>query len=153
MDEETMSDHRMISFDINFNFNSESTVLVNRFGSMTSRQNVNKANWVGFYKTIQKLLNHHQMKPKNCRTTEELDIMVTEITKALQISCDKHIPLKKFGLKQNPWWSKDLFITRKRVNALRRRFSRAKDPLLRNIRECEYKNYKKTYKDLLKTSK
>jgi len=91
--------------------------------------------------------------PNSCNNSQDLDCTVSFITKAIQIACAKHIPLKKFGLRQVPWWSKELFVMRKRVNALRRRFSRAREPLLRQLKEKEYKTYKQTYKDLLRTSK
>ncbi len=146
MDEETMSDHRMISFNIDFEECS-----VNATHTMTSIYNTNRANWKGFEKTIDKLLT--DIDPNSCTNSQDLDYTVNFITKAIQTACAKHIPLKKFGLRQVPWWSKELFVMRKRVNALRRRFSRAREPLLRGLREQEYKTYKQTYKDLLKASK
>jgi len=72
-----------------------------------------------------------------------MEDIVNRFSDALTTACNKSFKIGKAFMKTNkhktvPWWTEDLTIARKRVNAFRRKYQRTKNDILRDQRQNEY---------------
>jgi len=91
--------------------------------------------------------------------TEEMEDKVNKFSDTLTMACNKSFKIGRSLVKTNkhktvPWWSEDLTIARKRVNAFRRKYQRTKNNNnLRDQRQTEYYVEKAQYQAKIKNAK
>jgi len=84
---------------------------------------------------------------------------VSKFSDALTAACDKSFkkartPTKTQKHKTVPWWTEDLTVARKRVNAFRRKYQRTKNnTTTREQRKMEYQAEKAQYQARIKNAK
>ena len=95
------------------------------------------------------------------RAFEETDIekLIEEFHEVLKLACSKsfktHRASKRTTLNESvPWWTEELTIMRKRLNALRRRYQRMRNKEdLRQQRKTQYLEGKSSYTATIKNKK
>jgi hypothetical protein len=91
--------------------------------------------------------------------TEDMEDIVNKVSDALTTACNKSFRNSRAFMKTNkhktvPWWTEDLTIARKRVNAFRRKHQRTKiNNNLRDQRKMEYYEEKAQYQTKTKNTK
>ena len=91
--------------------------------------------------------------------TEDMEDIVNKFSEALTTACNKSFKRGRALMKTNkyktvPWWTEDITIARKRVNAFRRKYQRTKNNNnLREQRQTEYKVEKAQYQAKIKNAK
>jgi hypothetical protein len=96
---------------------------------------------------------------KHIKETEDIETAVEKLHTAITTACDKTFKTQRNTNKMTkqklvPWWTADLTIKRKRLNALRRRYQRTKnDEDLREQRKSKYFEEKKEYQITIKKEK
>jgi hypothetical protein len=91
-------------------------------------------------------------------TTIRVEDAVDTLQEAITASCDKSFqkfgPLQKgANQKSVPWWTQELTIRRRRLNAIRRRYQRTQDIKLRMSRKKTYHTEKSCYQAAMKREK
>ena len=92
-------------------------------------------------------------------TTEDMEDIVNRFSDALPTACNKSFKTGKAFMKTNkhktvPWWTEDLTIARKRVNAFGTKYQRTKtNDILRDQRQNEYHVEKAQYQVKIKNAK
>jgi hypothetical protein len=91
-------------------------------------------------------------------TTVDMEDIVNRFSDALTTACNKTFKMGKVFTKTKehktvPWWTEDLTIARKRVNAFRRKYQRIKNNILRDQRQNEYHVEKAQYQVKIKNAK
>ncbi|KAH7963901.1 hypothetical protein HPB52_023774 [Rhipicephalus sanguineus] len=71
-------------------------------------------------------------------SSEALEFVPTKFYSVFNRHLTRHLRPAKARTGGNSWWTPDLALERKRVNATRRRFQRCSDPLLRPVLRQEY---------------
>ncbi|KAH7963800.1 hypothetical protein HPB52_022910 [Rhipicephalus sanguineus] len=72
------------------------------------------------------------------RSAQALDFVLTQFYQVMDAHHRKHLRPASHSRWGNPWWTPQLALERKRVNAARRRFQRCKDDALRAIFRSQY---------------
>ncbi|KAH7962429.1 hypothetical protein HPB52_016030 [Rhipicephalus sanguineus] len=71
-------------------------------------------------------------------SSEALDSILASFYRVFNQYLKRHLRPVKSRTRGNSWWTPDLALERKRVNAMRRRFQRCGDPLLRSVLRQDY---------------
>jgi len=88
------------------------------------------------------------------RVEDAVDTLQEAITMSCNKSFRKAIPLQKWANQKSvPWWTQELTIRRKKLNAFRRRYQRAQDIALRESRKKTYHTEKSRYQAAIKSEK
>jgi hypothetical protein len=96
---------------------------------------------------------------KHIKETDDLERTVEMLQTAITTSCKNSFKIrqntnKMIKHKSVPWWTAELTIKRKRLNALRRRYQRTKNnDETREHRKCIYCEERKEYQTTLKREK
>ena len=129
IEQQTTSDHNIISFTLHIESNTNAN---NNTNQRQKRYNVKKAKWDIFTKTLQKETNKNEI-------TGDINNMIKQLTKNLIVSADNSIPKTKRNLKIKPqWWTPELDE--------KRRYMRKKQRLY--IKKCNSNNpeeYRQAY--------
>lgn len=90
---------------------------------------------------------------------KDIELVTEKYHDSMTAACRKSFRVKSRGEKivehkSAPWWTTELTITRKKINAMRRRYHRTKwDDNLREGRKESYQQEKKKYAAALRQSK
>ena len=91
--------------------------------------------------------------------TEDMEDIVNKFSEALMTAFDKSFKRGRALMETNkhktvPWWTEDITIARKRVNAFRRKYQRTKNNNnVREQRQTAYKVEKAQYQAKIKNAK
>jgi hypothetical protein len=146
-DEETLSDHNYITFELNFISSAVYHTAYNDF-----RYNTKFANWDSFKTSI---LNNYSnsITYKSPKTPQEIDLTISELNQLINKACNSSMKLKKKILNARPWWSPEIESQRHTVRNKRRRYQRCNNSTLREIRRKDYLTEKYKYKKLIKNAR
>ena len=90
------------------------------------------------------------------KETDDIDSIVEKLQEAITLSCNKSFKIKGKTKKMKtqksvPWWTEELTIKRKKLNALRRRYQRTKNnEVLREHRKNRYYEERTLYQATIK---
>jgi hypothetical protein len=93
------------------------------------------------------------------KETGDIESVVEKLQEAITLSCNKSFKIrenakKMIMQKSVPWWTEELTMKRKKLNALRRRYQRMKNnDELREQRKNRYYEEKTTYQATIKREK
>ena len=165
--EESCSDHNIINFCIAQGNPNRNASNFNGIRYIVNEGNLRKfdknlLHWIE--KEFSQIRNGEPEafdKLMSSRLKDETDIenIAGNFQKALKSACDTSFPKKlptdrSTKKKSVPWWTEELTIRRKRINALRRRYQRTKNnDELRESRKSQYYEEKTKYQVLIKKQK
>ena len=101
---DSLSDHVMIEFDLSFS-NVTSNVLIE--GCLTQRELVGKHFKRSFILS----------RLDKCNNKDSFDGIVDFIISVIFHASTKSMPIRRAGMRNNPWWFLEISNMRKRVNA------------------------------------
>jgi ribonuclease HI len=146
-EEESASDHLIITFELQRE-RHQNEEEIDTFKYCTK-----KANWETFNKLIRESENilcneiHNTMRYTG---RYSINTMIERFMLNVDSACKQSMPKSRQQYSRSvSWWSKDLEIMRKHVNASRRRYQRTKNLDLRNTRKKLYFNLQTKYKEKL----
>jgi len=90
--------------------------------------------------------------------TEDMEDIVSKFSDTLTAACDKSFKKARTHMQTNrhktvPWWTEELTIARKRVNAFKRKYQRTKNNNIREQRKTKYQAEKAQYQTKIKNAK
>jgi hypothetical protein len=162
-EDDSCSDHNIIKFKIGHETNHE--IQHNHNGP---RYNINEQNYDRFDKSLKELVgmkfqieNSEDLASldSDIKETRDIESAVEKLQEAITMSCSKSFKTQETTKKTTkqklvPWWTKELTIKRKRLNALRRRYQRTKNnEELREYRKNIYYEEKTKYQATIKKEK
>lgn len=116
----TSADHNGMAFSIRLQ--KSQGVKINR---TTRKYNTKKANWTTFDTELQKLLQENnitKLEIENINEVQQLETITNKLTKCIEDSCLKSMPIKKAKeILAVPWWSETLTKLKKEVSTKKRR--------------------------------
>ena len=164
---ESCSDHNIIIFKIGYGTNYETQHNYNGIRHITNEQAYDR-----FDKNLKELIamkfrmnNSEELPRLDChlatyiRETCDIESAVEKLQEAITLSCNKSFKFldstkKMIKHKAVPWWTDELTINRKRLNALRRRYQRTKNNKeLREHRKNIYYEEKTRYQTKIRKEK
>lgn len=128
-DEETLSDHRRILFELNIAADTP-----------TPFRNPRKTDWDLFQKVIEKELKN--LPVEDIPTRGELDAKADGLNKAFGKALTKACPLTYGKKARTPWWNENLTVLRKQV---RKSFNECYRNKVWDLYKENLKKYKKRY--------
>ena len=105
---ETISDHSLITFEVNKKIVPTRTKVSNRF-------NIKRADWDAYRLLIRNLLQQHIPQNNNEEYHTDAQILSEKIDKVILEAANKSIPRKKTFIKSVPWWNQNLTNLRAKV--------------------------------------
>ena len=135
---ETISDHSLITFEVNKKMVSTRTEVSNRF-------NTKRADWDAYRSLIRNLLQQHIPHNNNEEYNTDAQTLSEKIDKVILEAANKSIPRKKTFNKSVPWWNQDLTKLREKVLENRRKLQRTKDATARKRLTIEFRKIRKKY--------
>ena len=105
---ETISDHSLITFEVNKKIVPTRTEVSNRF-------NIKRADWDAYRLLIRNLLQQHIPQNNNEEYHTDAQILSEKIDKVILEAANKSIPRKKTFIKSVPWWNQNLTNLRAKV--------------------------------------
>ena len=150
-DEETQSDHNLILY--NFLHQASPTSLTRQANNQTRKFATQAGKWQMFREKIQETSVVWMEMLKNTINKTQLEEVTSAIWDQInEINNDcfpRFLPTNNF----KPWWSADLTIRRKQVNAAKRRFKRSKNAQLKEIYGNRLRELRRQYKEELLRAK
>lgn len=144
---DSLSDHRMISFDMDISNNSKG------FSDMPRGFNIKRANWNIFRDICSSAKESFLHRFESCTQLDILESCVCDLQDLLVSAAEGSIPKKRCGVHSVPWWSMEISCMRKQLNAARRRYQRARNITLREIYRKIYLDIRVRYSATLRESK
>lgn len=145
---ESLSDHMMIEFGF---------CVVNDQWDKSEPPfkifNTKKANWYRFQRLCYPHVGRLLDTLDHCSDSSCLNTIVEELSSVIFQASLSSMPVKRCGMHNVPWWSKEIGCMRKRLNAFRRRFQRSNNPILKHLYRLKYLEYKKEYSRMLTNAK
>lgn len=117
----TTSDHN--SIDIRLRVPRETG---NDRATVSNRYDTRRADWEQFAESLRNS-SESQLKGLELESRENVEIMAEKLTVVLQEACDASMPKKRRFRKSNPWWTKELTISKKLVYRLRRKVAEGRN--------------------------
>ena len=167
-DQDSCSDHSIIKYVIGQrtaphfgNNNDETRYKVNKVGILKFRENLIRLTEQKFFKnhSAPELEKMDNILSTRATQVPDVDKLVDEFYEVLEEACRSSF-LTTRASKSNsarrsvPWWSEELTIMRKRLNALRRRFQWTKNnEELRTQRRIQYTEVKTNYATKIRKAK
>ena len=162
-DEESCSDHSIIKFYISQCYKPE-----RQNNYQGTRYIINEQNYDRFDNNLKKIIatKFQLNNTKNLsdldnelaihvKTTNDVEDAVDMLQEAITMTCNKSFKTIKStqqwaNKKSVPWWTQELTIKRKRLNAMRRRYQRTQNSELRESRKKTYYDEKYSYQAAIK---
>ena len=143
-EEETHSDHNLITYNTiplhsHSNITRQPNNSTRKFATQVGR-------WKEFEQKIQQANNKWLDNIKKSTCKDQLDGVITTIWEELNEINSKCFPPFMPTNKYVPWWSPELKILRKQVNAAKRRIRRCKNPTLKVMYKTSFTLLKNNYK-------
>ena len=167
-EEETCSDHRMIQFCIRQQNALQTRNNFQGIKYITRGGNLNKFEALLSHKIAKRMCESSWEKDtkdldqyisSRIADTDDMEDIVNKFSEALKEACNKSFKIGREFMKTRkhktvPWWTEDLTIARKRVNAFRKKYQRTKNNgNLRDQRQTEYQAEKAQYQAKIKKAK
>ncbi|GJQ83685.1 hypothetical protein Trydic_g14392 [Trypoxylus dichotomus] len=146
-EDETLSDHKLIRFDINNGNNIEQRQTVKR-GFCAK-----KADWEMFGNAFSTATAGLIEEIDNSTRTREIETIAKRINDAVITACEQSMPRQREFKKSVPWWTPQLTTLRRDANRLRRRYQRSGDDDIRREREIEYRAKYTEYKNAIRVTR
>ncbi|GJQ77957.1 hypothetical protein Trydic_g2318 [Trypoxylus dichotomus] len=146
-EDETLSDHKLIRFDINNGNNIEQRQTVKR-GFCAK-----KADWEMFGNAFSTATAGLIEEIDNSTRTREIETIAKRINDAVITACEQSMPRQREFKKSVPWWTPQLTTLRRDANRLRRRYQRSRDDDIRREREIEYRAKYTEYKNAIRVTR
>ncbi|GJQ67635.1 hypothetical protein Trydic_g8426 [Trypoxylus dichotomus] len=146
-EDETLSDHKLIRFDINNGNNIEQRQTVKR-GFCAKR-----ADWEMFGNAFSTATAGLIEEINNSTRTREIETIAKGINDAVITACEQSMPRQREFKKSVPWWTPQLTTLRRDANRLRRRYQRSRDDDVRREREIEYRAKYTEYKNAIRVTR
>ncbi|KAF6210595.1 hypothetical protein GE061_013701 [Apolygus lucorum] len=165
-EEELVSDHKLLSFEIN-NM-SQSYPVESEF---IPRYKVHEADWEKFgdvlFHSMAGVLGQppptdreqlDEMFSRMVEVSDDLEVIVERVSGALESACCQSIPRRRQPVKTSakksvPWWTREITEVRRRVRRSRRVFQRTRCSALREARRTEYWALKMEYEHMIRKAK
>ncbi|KAF6217313.1 hypothetical protein GE061_001667 [Apolygus lucorum] len=165
-EEELVSDHKLLSFEIN-NM-SQSYPVESEF---IPRYKVHEADWEKFgdvlFHSMAGILGQppptdreqlDEMFSRMVEVSDDLEVIVERVSGALESACCQSIPRRRQPVKTSakksvPWWTREITEVRRRVRRSRRVFQRTRCSALREARRTEYWALKMEYEHMIRKAK
>lgn len=135
----TTGDHKVIEIEIG------APSGISRENLEPARFCLAKADWNKFSEHF-KSQTESWMEAAIPRNPSEAKALATEMTNIIKQSCEIAIPRKRFFIKSNPWWSRELTIWKRIVHRAKREYRK----LRKAHRTCDCPNCKKVRENLKK---
>jgi len=167
-DQESCSDHRYITFTIAQNLTYQTPLTFRGIKYIVNPEKLEDfdATILREYSTIVSDYNTtgdvNSLDEELCNMANaepDTSKLVTEYEKIVNAACKANFktrrPTQKLITERSvPWWSDELTILRKKINALRRRYQRTKlDEQLRQVRQAQYHQEKRKYENAIRRQK
>jgi ribonuclease HI len=145
--EESLSDHRYITFDIAFKTDE---ILYN----ITKKYKTKNICWELFDEKVNEYIIQVMPEIAFIENNIQLEAFISALTNDLRIICDSTLPLisSKTKTKTNKWWTSDLEIIRNDTNRARRKYQRCQTAN-RDLLKNEYVLKRDQYKQLINEKK
>ena len=144
--EETLSDHFFISYDIDLN---DDRVITR---GTTQYYRTKKANWEAFDELLEKDYDYWLRKANELNDAESVETFSDEIMETIKAAADKSIPKSRFSSLDNNWWTPELTPLRIAVNKLRNKYRKVSEHEKSSVME-EYRAKRSEYKIAIKVAK
>jgi ribonuclease HI len=165
-EEESCSDHNIIKFRLGHDINHDTEYRYKGFRYIVTDETLKEFDYnlsrfvaMKFRTGQESSLNLDRNLAKQAKELNDIENAADLFQEALVMSCNKSFKIRQTSNKPSkhksvPWWTKELTVMRKRVNALRRRFQRtANNDYLRESRKNQYHVEKTKYQAAIKTEK
>lgn len=146
--EDSVSDHRLITFKILLERNREK-------GSKTLGFNLNRANWDQYERKLEHLMEEYRGRVWE-ENPEEIEERIRIMTEIIIQAAEECIPRRIIPDGKTNWWNRELIYKRREVRRARKDYQRNRrrnDEALINTYKERHERRKEEYKKMVKESK
>lgn len=140
LETETLADHRYIFFSL-FYEKRPPLKLLTKKGEIRIMNSIKQERWF------------QQTGNTTITSIFQLKIILNIFYQKIAKYRNKFMSKIDKNQKAHPWWNEDINIKRKQLRALRRRYQRCKNPVLRNTFKNAYYEFLKEYKTMISNAK
>ena len=163
-EQESFSDHRIITFRVEKHRDATRKYTHHGIKYITNEEGYKKfeENFIAEIRQNFELAGTERLDEDLCKaitTNKDVELITEKYQGSMAAACRKSFQVRKGGEKTTehksvPWWTTELTIVRKKINAMRRRYQRTiRDENLREDRKQMYQQEKKKYVAALRKSK